>query len=356
MPPVRILFLDDDPVIRILRLILEGRENDRWLVDYFAPERVDLQPVVDAARGLRVSDGAAVGVLGDPARHVDDASIIVFRRGAVPESMLSAHPSLRLVQRLGGRSDTIDVAAAHARGVRISCVPRRTLAWTAEHALLLMLALGKQLVAGDRAVREGRRAVERGVDGVAYNWAGFTQVSGLEGRTLGVIGLGEVGTLVARLARAFGMTVLYWKPRRAEPEVEQRLGVCYAELDLLLSTSDYVSLHAPGRPENENMAGASLFRLMKRTAYFVNTSRGRLVDEAALYEALTNGSIAGAGLDVHALEPRPEGDRLAALENVILTPHYAGGAKGGLLEELTIIVRNARAALEGGPIAHVVAE
>jgi len=351
MSDARILFLDDDPVIRILRFIFECRENDRWLADYFAPERVDLRRLVQASRGLRTADGATVGVQGDAAHRVEDASIIVFRRGDVTSSLIDAHPSLRLVQRLGARSDAIDVTAARERGVRISCLPRRTLAWTAEHALLLMLALGKQLVVGDRAVREGRSAVEHGIDGVSYNWVGFARASGLAGRTLGIVGVGEVGTLVAKLASAFGMRVLYWKPRRADLALERRLGVRYAELGELLAESDYVSLHAPARAETENMAGASFFRSMKRTAYFVNTSRGRLVDETALYEALTSGAIAGAGLDVHAIEPRAAGDRLAALENVILTPHYAGGAKSGLLDELETIVGNCHAALEGGRIA-----
>jgi phosphoglycerate dehydrogenase-like enzyme len=102
------------------------------------------------------------------------------------------------------------------------------------------------------------------------------------------------------------------------------------------------------------MAGEAFFGAMKRPAYFINTSRGRLVNEAALYQALTAGVIAGAGLDVHSMEPRPAGDRLAALENVLLTPHYAGGAKSGLLAELETIIRNCQAALKGGSIVHEV--
>lgn len=352
MPP-RILFLDDDPVMRVLRMVLSNAEDDPWIRDYFAPEQVDMSRVAIAARGLRRSEGAEIGLAGHG--PFDDATAIVFRRGEVTKDLLARHPRLKLIQRLGKRSQDIDLEAAAARGVRVSCLPRRTLHYTAEHAILLMLALGKRLLASDRAVREGVAAAAGlgGTEGVAYNWAAI-DASGLHGKTLGIVGMGEVGFLTARLARAFGMNVLYTKRHRATAEQETATGAQFAPLNDLLGQADFVSLHASNIPENAGLANRSFFAAMQRSASFVNTSRGRLVDEEALYEALKNGVIAGAGLDVHTVEPRPAGDRFASLGNVILTPHVAGGAKSGLLDEFEIVVRNCLAAFKGEVPLHEV--
>lgn len=355
MEAPRILFLDDDHVLRIFRLVLSNREDDPWIGSWFAPEQVDLAPLVQAAHGLRPSEGAVVGLLPDHSAPVEDADIIVFRRGEITARTLDEYPSLQLVQRLGERTEGIDLAALHRRGVQLSCLPRRTLRFTAEHALLLMLARAKKLLPADAAVRRGMDAGASAVaapDGVAYNWAGIAGATGLHGSTLGIVGLGEVGSLVARLATAFGMTVLYFKPRRADAQREMALGVSYATLDELLARSDYVSLHAPNVPENKGLAGRDFFGKMKRGACFINTSRGQLVDEDALYNALASGIIAGAGLDVHAIEPRPAGDRFVALPNVVLTPHLAGGARSGVIEEFKVMAENFRAAKRGQDVAY----
>ena len=187
----------------------------------------------------------------------------------------------------------------------------------------------------------------RPIDHVAYNWVGLSKVEGLYGKTLGIVGLGEVGTIVARLARAFGMRVLYTKRRRITEAEEDALGVEYAGLPALLQDADVVSLHAASTPENEKLADAQFFAAMKSGALFINTTRGRLVDEDALFDALTSGHLGGAGLDVHRVEPRDPRDRIAALPNVVLTPHLAGGARSGVLQELEIILHNCHAALRG---------
>lgn len=347
--PIRIVFLDDDPVIRIARLALERRLDDPWVREFFAPEQVDLTGLAQAARGLTPDDGAEVLLATDGNRPITGASVIVFRRGIVDARMLDANPGLRLIQRFGERPDGIDLHAAAARDVAVSCLPRRTLNYTAEHALLMMLALSKRLLASDRAVRDGDydAAKIRPIDNVAYNWVGLSRVEGLCGKTLGIVGLGEVGTIVARLARAFGMRVLYAKRRRLAESEEHALGVEYAALPELLRSADFVSLHAGNTPENEKLADAQFFSAMKPGAMFVNTTRGRLVDEDALVEALTRGRLGGAALDVHRIEPRDPRDRMASLPNVVLTPHLAGGARSGVLEELQIILQNCHAALRG---------
>ena len=346
----RILFLDDDPVVRVLRMVLSNAEHDPWIRDYFAPEKVDFSPLVAAATGLRRSEHAVIGL----GAQFEDATAIIFRRGTVNAELIARHPRLRLIQRLGERPEGIDLAAAAARGVRVSCLPRPTLNYTAEHVILLMLALAKQLLIADHAVREGspNAAKVPGAEGSTYNWVGLAGATGLHGKTLGIVGMGEVGTLVARLARAFGMNVLYTNRRRSAPEIEIAIGAKFAPIAELLARSDHVSLSASNVPENAGLANAAFFSAMRRSAFFVNTSRGKLVDEDALYDALEKGVIAGAGLDVHAVEPRPAADRFAALPNVILTPHVGGGARSGLLEEFAVIARNCHAALRGEPVLH----
>lgn len=349
VPRPRILFLDDDHVLKLFRMLLRNEEAQASFAAWFAPERVDLSTVRPELHGLRHSEGALAGLAAEAPELATDADAIVFRRGLVDEALLARHPRLRIVARLGERPEGIDMDAARRRGVRVVCVPRATLRYTAEHALLLMLACAKRLPQAHAAVCAGaldeRGEVARAGD-VAYNWAGLSDASGLHGRTLGIVGLGEVGSLVAQLARAFGMTVLYTKPRRATAAQEDALGVRYAALPELLRAADFVSLHAPNVPETRGLAGREFFAAMKRGAFFINTSRGALVDEDALHEALAGGHLAGAGLDVHASEPRPPGDRFLALRSVVLTPHLGGGARSGVLREFAAVAGHLRRALE----------
>jgi phosphoglycerate dehydrogenase-like enzyme len=336
---MRIAFLDDDHVMKLTRLTLSGGDHD-WLRAFFAPEVVDVEDLFALAGDLRGSEVT----LGEPT----DVDAIVFRRGRVPRALFDACPGLRLVQRLGEDASGIDLEAARERGVHVSCLPRRTLRLTAEHALLLMLALAKRLLEADRAVRAGPAAPEG--DGVAYNWPGLAGIGGLVGRTLGIVGLGEVGTLVARRARAFEMRVIY-AGRRPSPRAAE-LGVERRTLDALLEEADVVSIHVPGTTENERLIGAPELARMRPGALLVNTSRGRIVDEDALYGALVSGRLAGAGLDVHAHEPRPPSDRFCALENVILTPHVSGGSRRNTLDEVALMYDNLRAVARGEPPAH----
>jgi phosphoglycerate dehydrogenase-like enzyme len=150
------------------------------------------------------------------------------------------------------------------------------------------------------------------------------------------------------------MRVLYCNRNRLAASQEDKLGVEYAELPRLLAESDFVSLHANNIPSNKGLVDAKVFGAMKPTAFFVNTARGPIVDEDALYDALTKGTIAAAGLDVHTIEPRPQPDKLSTLPNVILTPHIAGGSRKGVLSEIGVVLDNCRAVLAGKPIQYQV--
>ena len=340
---VRLLFLDDDPVVRVLRVILSS-DQDPWIADYFAPEHIDLTTLLKAAKGLRGCDGAVIGA----GSAFADASVAIFRRGEIDRAFMTRHPRLKLIQRLGERTDGIDLAAAAERGIRVSCLPRRTLLYTAEHGMLLMLALTKRLLAADRTVRDGQSVSPPSAQAgsVVYNWAAFN-VAGLYGKTLGIVGMGEVGFLLAKLAHAFGMSIVYTKRRRAAPEQEAAVGARFVSETELLSGSHFVSLMLPNLPEYAGYAGSQFFAAMRPDAYFLNMSRGVLVDEDALHQALVTSRIAGAALDVHAIEPRPAMDRFSKLEKVVMPPHFAGGAKSGLLDEFEVIANNCHAALRG---------
>jgi phosphoglycerate dehydrogenase-like enzyme len=358
--PTQIAILDDDHVIRMARYALSGpgEITDQWVRDFFLPEDMEPAHVFEAGRVLHEADGVALIPMAAKLdlRKGSDASILIFRRGNIDAALMAANPKLKLIQRIGARADSIDLKAAAAGGILVSCLPRRTLQYTAEHAILLMLALSKHLIEADDAVRKDRwdRVRVHPEHHVAYNWVGQPGLGGLFGKTIGIIGLGEVGALAAGMARGFGARVIYANRNRLPPQQEQSLGVEYVPLARLLAEADFVSMHANNLPENKGMIGADTFAQMKPTAYFINTSRGRMVDEDALFTALTKGVIAGAGLDVHFEEPRATPDRFTALRNVILTPHLAGGSRKGIVEEIEEILNNCRAVLAGKPIKYQV--
>ena len=354
--PVRIAVLDEDHVLTLVRmgLVQWTPDDEKWLREFFAPEPFDTRMLAEMGRGLRAEDGVTVTrAKGDPA-SLAGADVILFRRGAIDAATVASCPNLRLVQRLGERTDGIDQGALRSRAIPLSCLARRSMVYTAEHAVLLMLALAKRLPEAERTLRAGEydAALVTNPSKVAYNWVGLSDVGGLTGRVAGIVGLGEVGAIVAKLARAFGMRVIYANRQPLPAEREAELGATFCPLPTLLAEADFVTVHAPNTPQTRHLIGAAELGRMRRDAFLVNTSRGALVDEDALYDALRGGRIAGAGLDVHATEPREKTDRFCALPNVILTPHLAGGSRKGILTEVAAIYDNFRSALAGKAPKH----
>jgi len=241
--------------------------------------------------------------------------LVGFGDSSMSDDFYKATPNLKLVQLLSAGYDRCDIEAARRAGVPICNNGGANAIAVAEHALLLMLAVCRRIIWQHANVAAGRW---RG-----NNWADV-KLFELYGRTLGIVGLGTIGKKVARLAQAFGMSVQYYDVVRLSEDQADALGVRFRLMDELLRTSDIVSLHVPLTPLTRHMIGAAQLRLMKSTAYLINTCRGPVVDEPALYEALASNTIAGAGLDVFDQEPPPPDNKLFGLANVILTAHFAG--------------------------------
>ena len=241
--------------------------------------------------------------------------LVGFGEPSVDDAAYRAAPNLKLYQLLSAGYDRCDIEAARRAGVPICNNGGANSTAVAEHALMLMLAVSRRLVWQHASVAAGRW---RGND-----LAG-TKLFELRGKTLGIVGLGAIGKKVARLAAAVGMAVLYYDLQRLSEDAEDALGVRFRLLNEVLRASDIVSLHVPLTPASRRMIGAAEIALMKPTAYLINTCRGPVVDEAALAAALSDGTIAGAGLDVFDQEPPAADNPLFRLPNVVLTPHFAG--------------------------------
>lgn len=276
---------------------------------------------------------------------------LIAGAAVVDEALLSALPSLRAVLKLGRSYHNIDVDAARGRGLEFACVPRKGPNCVAELALTLILALSKDLVINNEAVSLGAyryRGLKPEITAerkMAFHWMHNTRVHEVVGKTLGIIGMGEIGCELARRASVMGMRNLYYKRSPLSAELESLFDASYAELDALLAESDYVCVATPHTPQTEGMIGAEQIALMKESAYIVNIARGGIIDEEAMIEALSENRIAGAGLDVFTYEPLPAESPLCALENVILCPHIGGGTGtnrnielGAALEEMSRIL------------------
>jgi len=255
----------------------------------------------------------------DVAGAAADADGLMVGYAPVTARVLDAAPRCRVVSRYGIGMDMVDIPAATERGVVVTNVPDYCLDDVADHAMALVLCLARKLTQLDRAVRDGT-AVKDG----QWNTLGLVRpVRRLGQQTLGIVGLGQIGRRVAQRARAFGMRVIAAPDPAVSPEQADGLGVTMLPLEGMLAEADFVTLHCPLTPDTRGLINTRTIAMMKPTAVIVNTSRGPLVAEAALVEALRSGRLAGAGLDVYEREPLAPHSPLSALPNVVLTSHAA---------------------------------
>jgi phosphoglycerate dehydrogenase-like enzyme len=286
------------------------------------------------------------------------ADALVTRTQPVTAEILAASPNVRIVQKYGGRPDRLDLDAARNAGVAVAVMPLRGCIAVAELAMTLILALSKQLIEAHRATASGAYR-DLGLEPTqssqrvhAFQWMKLPHLQEVRGKTLGLIGFGEIGTEVAKRARAFEMNVIYFKREPLPAAIEDMLGVRAASLDDLLRFSDFVSLHVPHGPETDPLIGARELALMKPTTSIINTCRGPVIDEEALIAALHDGTIASAGLDVFTLEPLQFDSPLTQLDNVILTPHIGGGTGGAREKQMRDVLDNVVRFARGEPLQH----
>ncbi len=267
-----------------------------------------------------------------------DAVVVMRERTPLPATVLERLPRLRLVVTGGMRNAAVDLDAAARTGVTVCGVPGASPA-TAELAWALLLALLRSVPLEDAALRRGR-------------WQS-TVGTGLAGRTLGLVGLGNLGRRMVPVAEAFGMAVLAWSPNLTDQAAE-RAGAVRCAKDELFRRSDVVSLHLVLSERSRGTVGREELALLGPQGYLVNTSRAGLVDTAALLEALHGGTIAGAALDVFDVEPLPAGDPLLSAPNTVLSPHLGYVTRDNLAHWYGGAVRALRAFAEGAPV-HVLA-
>ena len=269
---------------------------------------------------------------------VRDASAIMVRnQTAVDAALIAAGGKLAVIGRAGVGLDNVDCTAASSAGIVVAYAPEQNTISVAELALGMMLCLARDLPAADRSAKSGQWDRKRFMNGME-----------LYGKTLGIVGMGRIGFLTAMRARAFGMDIICFDPQVSPDaatitEARARL----VSLDELLANADVVSCHVPETPKTVNLFDYERFSKMKPSAFFINTSRGRVVDEAGLVRALDEKRLAGAGLDVRATEP-PSGP-LSTADNVILAPHVGAFTVEGQERVVTTVCRDIAAVLRGQP-------
>ena len=271
--------------------------------------------------------------------------LVGFVDKLVNDALYRAAPKLKLIQLLSAGYDRADLAAARRAKVPVANNGGANAVAVSEHAVMLMLAVS-------------RRLIRVHADVVAGRWRGNAapRIHELRDRMLGIVGLGTIGRKTARLAAAFGMRVQYYDIARLSEDAEDVLRVRFRLFRELLRTSDIVSLHVPLNASTRGMIGAAELALMQPSAILINTSRGPVVDEAALEDALAKGRLAGAGLDVFAEEPPPADHPLFRLDNVVLTAHLAGPTWESNTARLRTAVDNVQRVARGEPPLWVIPE
>lgn len=270
--------------------------------------------------------------------HIADKdALICLLTEKINDELLAAGPELKIVANVAVGFDNIDVPACTKRKIFASNTPGVLDETTADFAWTLLMAVARRVLEGDRLMRSGE-------------WTGWNldQLCGADvwGKTLGLVGFGRIGRAVARRARGFGMRVLYSDAMRAPAEMERELHAEYASVDRVFMESDFISLHVPLLPETRGLVSTKHLGQMKPTAFLINTSRGPVVDEAALVAALEAGKIAGAALDVYEKEPQVH-PGLVKRTDVVLAPHIASASVETRTKMAVMAVENVLAALEG---------
>ena len=266
-----------------------------------------------------------------------DALLSLLTEKVDAELLDASGPQLKVVSNVAVGYNNIDVKACTERGIKVTNTPGVLTEATADIAMALVLAATRRLAEGERVIRSQ----------TPWQWGMFYMLGmGIQGRQLGIVGMGQIGIATAKRARAFGMTIAYTKRSPLDAVTNAELEATHMDLDQLLATSDVVSLHCPYSPETHHLINAERLSKMKKNAYLINTARGPVVDEAALVDALKGGVIAGAGLDVFEHEPKVH-EGLLGLDNAVLIPHLGSATVETRTAMANLAATNALAFLAG---------
>ena len=275
---------------------------------------------------------------------ITDAEIMILRIFNASRAVMERNPRLKMILRWGAGYDSVDIQAAGERGILVTNTPGANAVAVSELAVMLMLAVRRRLLCHTECLSHGQ-------------WSKNTFLNSsycLNNELVGVVGGGNIGRQVAARVRAFGARVQYYDSFRLSPEMEQKYGMTYVPLEMLIETSDIVTLHVPLLDSTRHMLGAEEIARMKKDAVIINTARGGLVDDVALVQAVRTGKLAGAGVDVVEQEPLPVGHPLLTEPNIIVTPHIGGGTAdiGNVI--LPMLVQDIQNFVAGKFPAHVV--
>jgi phosphoglycerate dehydrogenase-like enzyme len=273
---------------------------------------------------------------------IAECEVVVVAARPMDRDFVNAAPNLKLIHHQGvGYQDTVDLEALREKKIALALTPEGTTMGVAEHTVLLTLAACKRLPFADSELRQGRWHVNslRPVSIELYE------------RTVGYVGMGRIGRETAKRFKAFGTIGIYYDPHvQLSPEQEVQFGLRRVEFEVLLSQADIVTLHVPSGEATYHLIAEAALKQMKKSAILINTARGSVVDEAALCRALHEGWIAGAGLDVFEQEPFSPENPLAAMPNVVLTPHISAGTRDALRTKMRALFQNVQRFFNGEPL------
>ena len=301
------------------------------------PQAID---ILEAVADVEVFDGVdntiPRDILLEKVRDMD--GLLPLLTESIDCELMDAGEKLKVISNYAVGYNNIDVEAATQRGIYVTNTPGILTDTTADAAFALLMAIARRIPEADRHIR---------AKGWIHAWGPRMYIgSDIHGKTLGILGMGRIGSAMVKRAKGFSMDIVYHDVYRRE-DLEEELGITYLPLDEVIRSADFLSLHVPLTPETHHMMGAEELASMKEFAFLINTSRGSVVDEKALADALRDGVIAGAGLDVFEAEPLSHESPLLGLDNIVLTPHLASGSIETRTKMATTAATNIVSALRG---------
>lgn len=277
-------------------------------------------------------------------KSMTDAEIIILRVFKAPKQIIDNNKNLKMIMRWGAGYDSVDVDYASQKGILVTNTPGANAFSVAELTILLMLAVSRKLLSHEKCLKNGVWSKNTFLD------ESFT----LNNKKIGIIGAGNIGRRVAKYAQTFGAKIQYFDEYRLSEEKEREYNLEYKDFDEILKTSDFITIHIPLTENNRHLIGKNEFDMMKEGSVIINTSRGSLIDDKALLEAVDSGRLRGAGLDVVENEPLDKDDELLKNPNIIVTPHIGGGTADISDIIIPMLVDDLNKFVKGENISHVV--